>query len=174
MSVGWTVGVGLGKGVNVGIVSGVGTAVGAGAVVDADREIGARVAVGNGVAAGTKTAVGNNVEVGVGDLVGTNVALGVGVGGAGGSSLDGVVVVDDSTSVTTSEGRAPSCPAHAIRTIPAATIAQPPLRVKRTGLPLRCWMEIVLVRIVLSSKFLGLDGIEYGPGGPVAGPIGDW
>jgi len=108
-------------------------------VVDADGEIGARVAVGNGVAAGTKTAVGNNDEVGVGvgDLVGTNVALGVGVGGAGGSSLDGVVVVDDSTSVTTSEGRAPSCPAHAIRTIHAATIAQPPLRVKRTGLPLR-------------------------------------
>ena len=96
-----------------------------GAVVDADREIGSRVAVGNGVAAGTKTAVGNNVEVGVG------------VGGAGGSSLDGVVVVDDSTSVTIGEGRTPSCPAHAIRTIPAATIAQPRLRVKRTGLQLR-------------------------------------
>lgn len=95
--------------------------------------------MGNGVAAGTKTAVGNNVEVGlrVGDLVGTNVALGVGSGGAGGSSLDGVVVVDDSTSVTTGEGRTPSCPADAIRTIPAATIAQLPLRVKRTGLPLR-------------------------------------
>jgi len=119
VGVGWTVGVGLGKGVNVGIVSGVGTAVGAGAVVDADREISARAAVGNGVAAGTKTAVGNNVEVGVGlgDSMGTNIALGVGVGGAGGSSLDGVVVVDDSTSVTTSEGRTPSCPAHAIRTI---------------------------------------------------------
>jgi hypothetical protein len=123
VGVGWTLGVGLGKGVNVAIVPGVGTAVGVGAVVDTDREIGARVAVGNGVAAGTKTAVGNSVEVRV--------------GGAGGSSLDDVVVVDNSTSVTTGEGRTPSCPAHAIRTIPAATIAKPPLHVKRTGLPLR-------------------------------------
>ncbi|SVC93142.1 uncharacterized protein METZ01_LOCUS345996 [marine metagenome] len=51
--------------------------------------------------------------------------------------MDGVVVVYDSNSVTTGVGRTPSYPAHAIRTIPAATIAQPPLRVKRTGLPLR-------------------------------------
>jgi UDP-3-O-[3-hydroxymyristoyl] glucosamine N-acyltransferase len=107
--------------------------------VEADTEVREGIAVGNGVAVGIRTAVGNKVEVGVGVLVGTDVATGVEVGmdGTVGSSLGGVLVIDESTSLTTGEGRNCSCPAHAIRNIPAAKITQPPLRVKRTSPPLR-------------------------------------
>jgi len=105
--------------------------------VKTGTEVGEGVAVGNGVAVGTRTAVGDNVEVGVGVLVGTNVGIGVRVGDTVGSSVGGVLVIDDFTSVTTGEGRNCSCPAHAIRNIPTAKITQPPLRVKRTGPPLR-------------------------------------
>ena len=129
----------MGVRVTVGKGSGVGTSVdwGVGMAVDDGPEVGEGVAVGNGVAVGTMTAVGINVEVGVDVVVGTNTAIGAGVGGTVGSSVGGVAVIVDSTLETTGEGRTPSCPAHAIRKIPAAKIVHPPIRAKRTGPPLR-------------------------------------